>query len=207
VRAGRYDLAIGEFQQALSIKENGDIYLRLGETYRRKGDLASAIGALERAKTFMPENAIVVNTLALVLDSAGKRHDARQAYEDALKLDPRNGVAMNNLAYLLAQEDGESDKALEYARRAQELLPDMPEVSDTLGWVHMKKGQTDEAIRIFREAIGKQPAHASFHYHLAMALSQKGDRAGALAEARTALENNPTPKEREEIGEFVRATQ
>ena len=45
MRAGRYDLALGYFQRVLdgldkNAKMRGDVYMRIGETYRRKGDLA-----------------------------------------------------------------------------------------------------------------------------------------------------------------------
>src|SRR5205085_9530832 len=53
VRAGKYDLAVGTFQKVLEAlpkgsKAQGDVYLRLGETYRRKGDLDSAVQALQK---------------------------------------------------------------------------------------------------------------------------------------------------------------
>ena len=106
VRAGRFDLAISYFEKvAASLpkgsKAQGDIFLRIGETYRRKGDLTNSIVALQKAREILPENGVVLSTLGLVLDAAGRWSEARQVYEVVLKLDPNNGVALNNLAFLL----------------------------------------------------------------------------------------------------------
>ena len=203
VRAGKYDLAIGEFQAVLQKLEKldpksrvaADLHLRLGETYRRKGDANSAIASLQKAREINPDNSLVVNTLALTLDTAGRKQEARQAYEQTLKMEPTNGVALNNLAFIIAEYGGDLDTALTYAQRAKQILPSLLEVSDTLGWIYLKKNLSDNAIQIFSELVTKQPNHSTYRYHLAMALSQKGDRPRALKELEQALKNNPTKEE------------
>lgn len=199
VRAGRYDMAIGEFQQVLKMldaksRAAGDVQLRLGETYRRKGDLNNSIVYLQKAREIMPENAIVVSTLALTLDSAGRRAEAKVAYEQTLKLDPSNGVALNNLAFLMAESGADLDQALTFAQRAKQVLPNLLEVSDTLGWIYLKKNLSDNAIEIFNDLVKREPNHSTYRYHLGMALTQKGDKPRAMRELEQALKNNP-PKE------------
>src|SRR5258708_36608269 len=73
VRAGKYDLAITTFTKVLggldkNPKAQGDIYLRIGETYRRKGDLNAAVQALQKSRDTLPTSAIVLSTLGLRLD-------------------------------------------------------------------------------------------------------------------------------------------
>jgi tetratricopeptide (TPR) repeat protein len=204
VRAGKYDLAIAEFQKVLnatdrSSKASGDLYLRLGETYRRKGDLNNSIAALQNARTSMPDSTVVISTLALALDSAGRKQEAKAAYEQCLKIEPRNGVALNNLAFLLAENNGDLDQALTYAQRAKQLLPQLFEVSDTLGWIYLKKQLTDQAIDQFRDIVAKQPQHSTYRYHLGMAYAQKGDRMKAVQELNVALKSNPAREEGEKI--------
>ena len=142
----------------------------------------------------MPENPLVVSTLALTLDGAGRKQEARQAYEHALKLEPNNGVALNNLAFLLADNGGDLDQALTYAQKAKQYLPNLLEISDTLGWIYLKKNLSDNAVQIFLDLVGKEPNHSTYRYHLGLALSQKGDRPRAMKELEQALKNNP-PKE------------
>jgi tetratricopeptide (TPR) repeat protein len=208
VRAGKYDQAVSYFDKVSASlqkgsKAQGDIYLRIGETYRRKGDLSNSIVALQKAREILPENGTVLSTLALVLDAAGRWSEARQVYEVVIKLDPNNGVALNNLAFLLSEHGGDLDDALTKATRAKQLLPDLSEVSDTLGWIYLKKNLTDNAIDIFKDLVNKVPAQAVFRYHLGMAYSQKGDKTRALKELQDALKYNPTKGDRDKIQQLI----
>jgi tetratricopeptide (TPR) repeat protein len=208
VRAGKYDLAVSYFEKmGASVekgsKSQGDIYLRIGESYRRKGDLSNSIVALQKARQILPENLVVLSTLALVLDAAGRWSEARQVYEVVVKLDPNNGVALNNLAFLLSEHGGDLDDALTKAQKAKQLMPDLSEVSDTLGWIYLKKNLTDNAVDIFRELVTKAPNQAIFRYHLGMAYSQKGDKTRALKELQEALKYNPAKPDREKIEQLI----
>jgi tetratricopeptide (TPR) repeat protein len=208
VRAGRYDEAISYFEKVAESltkgsRAQGDIYLRIGETYRRKGDLSNSIVALQKAREILPENSVVLSTLALVLDAAGRWSEARQVYEVVIKLDPNNGVALNNLAFLLSEHGGDLDDALTKAQRAKQLLPDLSEVQDTLGWIYLKKNLTDEAVETFQKLVAKVPAQAVFRYHLGMAYSQKGDKTRALKELQDALKYNPTRGDHDKIEQLI----
>ncbi len=209
VRAGKFDSAIQTFQKVLPMvdkndKAQGDIYLRIGETYRRKGDLTNAVQALQKARQTMPSNVTVLSTLALTLDGAGRRKEARQVYEATLKIQPDNGVVLNNLAFLLAESGGDLDDALTKAQRAKQLLPNLFEISDTLGWIYLKKNQPDQAIEIFKDLVGKQPTHATYRYHLGMAYSQKGDKTRAIEQLKEALKDNPNTEDKGKIQDLIR---
>jgi tetratricopeptide (TPR) repeat protein len=208
VRSGKYDYAIDQFRKVLTkvdpkSRQAGDIHLRIGETYRRKGDLANGVASLQKAAEVIPNDRFVLHTLALTLDTAGRRDEARQAYEQVLKIDPNNGVAMNNLAYLMAETGGDLNQALTYAQRAKQRLPNLHEVSDTLGWIYLKKNLSDSAIDIFRDLVTKAPKHSTYRYHLGMALSQKGDKVNALKELNEALKSSPPREEAAKIKELI----
>jgi tetratricopeptide (TPR) repeat protein len=207
VRAGKYDFAIQTFNKVLGQvdkgRAQGDVYLRIGETYRRKGDLANAIQALQKARETLPDNIAVLSTLGLVLDGASRKAEAKQVYEATIKLDPNNGVVLNNLAFLLAESGGDLDDALTKAQRAKQLLPNLFEVSDTLGWIYLKKNLADNAIDIFKDLVNKQPNHSTYHYHLGMAYSRKGDKSKALDQLKEALKYNPQKEEKEKIQELI----
>ncbi|MBS1856297.1 MAG: tetratricopeptide repeat protein [Acidobacteria bacterium] len=208
VRAGKWDFAVQTYQRALGLmgkdpKAQGDIYLRIGETYRRKGDLPSAVQALQKARETMPQDPLVLSTLALTLDGAGRRAEARQVYEATLKIQPDNAVVLNNLAFLLAENGGDLDDALTKATRAKQLLPSLAEVSDTLGWIYLKKNLPDQAIDIFKDLVAKQPDHSTYRYHLAMAYSQKGDKSRAIEQLKEALKANPPSEEKKKIQDLI----
>ena len=164
VRAGKFDFAIQTYNKLLAQTEKGpkqgDIHLRIGETYRRKGDAGAAVQSLQKARETLPDNIVVLSTLALVLDGAQRKPEAKQVYEATLKLDPNNAVALNNLAFLLAETGGDLDDALTKAQRAKQMLPSLYEISDTLGWIYLKKNLADQAIDVFKDLVIKQPNHS-----------------------------------------------
>jgi Flp pilus assembly protein TadD len=196
LRAGEYDEGIAAYQAILSQPANsaqrsGSLYLLIGEGYRRKGDFESAIVNFQRSVELRPENVIGRNTLALALDAVGKKADAEREYRTILQLDPRNGVAMNNLAYLLSESGGDLEEAWNLAMHAHELLPGLDEISDTVGWISLKMNRSDAAIAVFRELVAKQPSGARYRYHLGMALAQRGDTSAAVEQLREALKYIP----------------
>jgi tetratricopeptide (TPR) repeat protein len=207
VRAGKFDFALETFNKVLAQTEKGarqgDIYLRIGETCRRKGDTNAAVVALQKARETLPNNIVVLSTLALVLDAAGRKPEAKQVYDAAIKLDPNNGVALNNLAFLMAETGGDLDDALTKAQRAKQLLPNFYEVSDTLGWIYLKKSLADQAIDTFKELVVKEPSISTYHFHLGMAYMQKGDKTRALEQLKEALKYTPAKDEKDKIQQLI----
>jgi len=54
-------------------------------------------------------------------------------------------------------------------------------------------------VQVFRGLTREHQENPTFHYHLGLALIQKGDRATAKAELNTALSQKPSPKVRGDI--------
>lgn len=195
VGVGEFDLALANFQRVLESlepdsREAGDLYLRIGETYRRKGNAEAAIASLTRASELLSDQPVVMGTLALVLDGSGKKEEAERAYRATLQLDPDNAVALNNLAFLLAEQGRDLDQALGFARHAAQVMPEDVDIIDTLGWVQLKRKQTDSAIGLFAEALGKMPGNEGYRQHLRQALAGKVDRNVALEELKSLLESD-----------------
>ena len=209
VRAAKYDLALATYQKLLNQTEKGsatqgEVYLRIGETYRRMGNTAEAIGALQKAREMLPNNVTVLNTLAMVLEAAGRKPEAGETYSAILKLDPNNALAMNNFAFLLADTGGDLDRALTMAQRAKQMVPNVIEFSDTLGWVYLKKGMLNQAIEIFRDLVDKEPGDARPIITIwRRRLQLKGDQAGALVEARAAADKHPGDAESKQIQALI----
>jgi tetratricopeptide (TPR) repeat protein len=208
LQVGRYDDAIAEFQKVLVASpkgstSQGEMYLQIGEAYRRKGDFAAAINAFQEARKTLPDNVSGLTALGITLAAADRWPEARQIYEGVLKLDPTNGVVLNNLAFGLAEHNGDLDQALTMAQQAERKLSDWPEVSDTLAWIYLKKNLPDQALPILQGLVTKKPDSAIFRYHLGMAKAQKGDKAQAKLEAQKALALNPANGEKKQIQDFL----
>ena len=182
---------------------SSDVWLRLGETYRRSGDLNNATSSFKKAQELAPNNVVPHLQLALLYDTTGKKTDARPVYEQILRIQPDNAVALNNLAFMLADNDTDLDQALTMAQRAKQQRPNDANVSDTLGWIYIKKNLPDSAISIFRELVKNEPERAMYRYHFAMALYQKGDRESAKREVEAALKAKPGKEEEARIRDLM----
>ena len=208
-RSGRFDDAIANFEKILRDNPNmrqaakAEMYMRIGGVQYQKGDMNGALASFTTARNLTPNDAAPVAQIALIYDQSGRIEQARVAYEDALKLDPDNAQAMNNLAYLKAQEQVDLDRALTLAERARKKLPDSLDVEDTLAFVYVRKNLTDEALRMMHDLVSKRPTNPLYHYHLALALFQKGDKPSAKKELSTALTLRPSAADQARIRELM----
>ncbi len=203
-RAGNYDLALKELQSLLD-KNPSDIGLmmRVGETLNQKGDTKAAIEVVQKAQAASPNSVIPSLTLAVLWDQAGESAKSKPLYEKVLQVEPDNPMALNNLAFVMAEDGSSLDEALTMAQKAKQKLPQNPEVSDTLGWIYIKKNLSDNAISIFRDLVSKHPERATYQYHLAMAYFQKGDKVAAKKLLQTALTKSPPKPEEGKIRDLL----
>ncbi len=106
--------------------------------------------------------------------------EAKSGYQKVLSIDANNVIALNNLASILSDE--KDPKALEYAERAHQLAPFNPSIMDTLGWTLTRSGDTKRGVQLLQMATRLDPGQAEIRLHLAQALAQSGDKAGARKE-------------------------
>jgi len=208
VRTGQLDRAINDYRSLVEAnkdtpRQQGEVYARMGETYSRMKDYNKSIEAFKKAKELIPDNIPVLNNLALILDNSGQHVEARKVYELSINKDPNNAEALNNLAYLMAETGGNLDEALTLATRAKQKLPTLMEISDTIGWIYLKKNLSDSAVDIFRDLTGKVPDNPTYHFHFAMALNQKGDKTSAQKQCQLALANKPSKEEEGRIRDLM----
>jgi predicted Zn-dependent protease len=103
----------------------------------------------------------------------------------------------------MAESSSDLELALNYAQKAKGISPNTPEIADTYGWILLKKGLPEQSIPVFQDLVGRVPANATYHYHLAKAYAQKGDNAKASPELREALKHSPTHEEQQEIQDLL----
>jgi tetratricopeptide (TPR) repeat protein len=210
VRTEQYDVAIAEFQRVLDTGKNlssattAVLLFRIAETNRRKGDLNEAMRLFRASADANPKDTKPLLQVALLLEGTGRPELALPIYEQILKLDPNQPVALNNLAYILAQRGLDPDRALDLAQKAADKAKDSAEIQDTLGWTYLKKNQPDEAVAAFRAALQSQPKNPTFHYHLGLALLPIGERDAAIQELETALANRPSSTDAAEIHDLLK---
>jgi tetratricopeptide (TPR) repeat protein len=116
---------------------------------------------------------------------------AQQWWEKALAIDPGAAAAANNLAWLYAESKSNLDTALQLAETARAKYPDLPQINDTVGWVHHRKGQSGAAIPFLQRSVELDPGNAEYQLHLGLAYAQEGLDVKARAALQRALTINP----------------
>jgi tetratricopeptide (TPR) repeat protein len=96
-------------------------YLNLGIVYLRTERTDEAAQAVRKALDINPSNAQAYNLLGLIHREAGSFAEARQDYEQALKLAPLFADVHLNFAILLDLYLGQPQPALEHYERYQQL--------------------------------------------------------------------------------------
>ena len=174
--------------------ERAEPHILRGRILQMAGEPDEADVSLRRAIEIDPSNPVAYILRAEMLTRQGRGEEAKQVYEALLRSHPEHVGAKNNLAWLLASADSATpadlDRAQSLAQDAKEASPDNSAISDTLGWVMLKKRIPRAAVSLFREAVAKAPnsyMRATARYHLALAYEQTGDADKAIAELELAL--------------------
>jgi len=114
-------------------------------------------------------------------------------YESLLTKMPNNMGVLNNLAYMLAEENVRLAEALEYSRRAYEARPNNPSFLDTYSYVLYKNGRFAEAAEFLHSALqqyelNKISAPATVYEHLGMIKEKLASETEAIAAYKQALD-------------------
>jgi Flp pilus assembly protein TadD len=191
-RSGDLTAAEAEYRSLLAAEpKNLGLYIRIGEVLRLKGQLQEAVEILRKGQQLAPTNPGANLQLALTLEAAGRKGEALPLYESVVKVDPENIVALNNLAFQYAELGKDLDLAMKFAQKAKQQAPNNDDISDTMGWVYLKKQLNDNAIAVFKDLVKRQPKNPLYHYHLGYAQFQKGNKQDARHSLQTALSLKP----------------
>lgn len=185
----RWEEAEKELLQSVELNP-GSIaaYNSLIDCYQATKQASDAIRTVREVLEENPGSLAHHILLALFLEQEQSFAEAAETYENALALSPDFAPALNNLAYLHTEHLPDLDKALKLARKARELQPDPAAISDTLGWIHYKRGEYSQARPLLEEAARNSP-DPEIQYHVGMARFMAGKQALAAASLRNAVES------------------
>ena len=128
LRAGRVAEAEQRFRALTrAYPELPGPHANLGIACYRQNKLSDAVAALNEAIRLNPRQAAYYNALGIAQRHAGEFARAREAYANALALDPLYAKAHLNLGILHDLYLRDADKALQHYTRYQELLPSAEE--------------------------------------------------------------------------------
>jgi tetratricopeptide (TPR) repeat protein len=186
------DVAEKHLRRAIELDaSNIDGYETLAILYMGQRRLEPALDQFVALTEQQPSSPYPPTMAGILSEILGKRLDAEEWYEKALRINPRAAAAANNLAWLWVKRDHNVDQAYQLAQVAQRELPQEPQIADTLGFIALKKGLTATALRHFQDCVDWAPSNPEFRYHLGLAYVQNGEFAKARAALQQALNINP----------------
>ncbi|MDE1948924.1 MAG: PEP-CTERM system TPR-repeat protein PrsT [Burkholderiales bacterium] len=172
--------AITAIEAAVARSDESDLAIRLQDLYLTAGRGADAE---RQAKAWMAAHPKDIAFLFHLASNAAARKNwaaAEDQYRRALAIDPKSVSALNNIAWLMAQQ--KEPGAVAMAEKAMALFPNEAMTMDTLAFALAAEGQLAKAIEWQKKAIAAKPDAPQLHLNLAKLLIQSGDRAGARTE-------------------------
>ena len=201
--AKRYEEAVDELRltiQLESVDERRNALERdpaglqshvlLSRALHELGRQEEAVKVLAEDLEWAPDSFVAHNEIGLVYYRIDEIDLAVAALRKAAELEPGHPEPYNRLSLILAPT-GALDEALQSIETAMELLPDAPHLLDSLGTVRFYRGELDLAVEAYREAIALEPLRAVYHYNLAMAFLENGNKAAAAKARAEALRLQP----------------
>ncbi len=178
-----------------------------GASYMLNDETEQAQEWLEQA-TYAPANrnfrSVIHGTLGDVRQDLDLWEEASEAYEQALRLDPNNHNAMNNFAYFMSERGERLEYALELAEKAVSTEPKNSAYLDTLGWIHFKLENYEQAKKYIQQSIDTGDASAEVFEHLGDVYEALDDSENAIKWWNKALEDD---SEREYLHDRIQSAQ
>lgn len=179
------DLAYRNSQRLMQVAPDSDEVLRLNaENFEKAGDAKRAIGeyrVLLQRHPGIPGIHYRIGGLILESTGAGTSEEARQEFEDELKIDPTSAGAHYYLGELARQDDKAADAIEQYAA-AVKLSPDFAEAEFGLGRSLLDMGKTAESVEPLEKAAHLAPDNPTIHFALATAYQRMGRKEDAARE-------------------------
>ncbi|MFT6343041.1 MAG: putative PEP-CTERM system TPR-repeat lipoprotein [Paraglaciecola sp.] len=145
------ELALENALIAYNAAPNSRNLILLVFTYEKLNQLNQTMELLNQHIEQQPTD-LTAKMLLAERQIGGDLSGAIVTYEEALRQNPKNYVANNNLAYLYLQK-GEIDKAKGYGEKAVKLKPDNSAALDTLAQIHVAEKDYEEALNLYSRAI------------------------------------------------------
>jgi len=142
-----------------------------GRARKSQGRFAEAVKLFERAAAVRPEDFQAPSLLASSLESLGMHPESQavnrrvlKIIEDRLALNPDDARACN-LAATTHSKLGESEPALEFARKSLEIDPDDPMLLYNVACTYSMLGKADDALSCLERSIDRGFGHREWIDH------------------------------------------
>lgn len=198
-RRGNLNEAITILQDRLKERPNvKEWLLTISLLYEEAEKLNEADAWLKKAEDLYSNDTQVMFQRIMLLDKQGQKEQAIQLAKKLLEIDSQDAMAMNYIGYSYAEQGINLDEAEKLIKNAIALEPDDGYITDSLGWVHFKKKEFDQALVNLKRAHELIPDDPTIIEHLGDVFSAKGmyDDARKMYVKALELTKNSSDKER-----------
>jgi len=177
IRAGLAALEIGAHGPKVAV----DILEPLAKEFENK--YSHMPDRLPSLRPYMPS----IRVYSLALYQMGKVEEALKWGMMLWSINPVDVANANNMAWILATEQEDYDRARDMIRQVMRLMPNHPQVLDTAGWIEFLAGRHDEALERFMASI-KYGDNPQARYHLGRVYEERERPDEAREEYNKAIE-------------------
>lgn len=151
----------------------------------------------DQALAVYPDDEELLYGRALAAEKIDRIDLAEKDMRRILALNPDNVRTLNALGYTLADRTDRYEEAFKYIKQAYAKKPDDPAIIDSMGWIHYRLGNMDEA-RGYLQQAWEMTRDGEIGAHLGEVLWMQGDQDGARriwAESQEVSPDNPVLKD------------
>jgi tetratricopeptide (TPR) repeat protein len=195
------------FERSLELEpERADALIGLAELAAASGANAEAIALYDRALTSTPDDPAPARAAVALLQGPEQAVEREKRLTEMVTRNPRDAFAANALALSLVEREADLALALSFAERAAYFVT-VPEAKETLGWVHLLRGENAKAVEILQAYVDSRPDGSRARYRLGLALAALGDAERARKEFDAVIELDGAEREgaRREIARMTKA--
>ena len=174
--------------------DDSEFYFYKGAAYYQKKEYQNALDTYNEGLSSVSEKDAVLKSnfygqMGDLYYHLGQKEKAYEMYENALQLDERNIVVLNNYAYFLSLDKKDLSKAERMSNQCMKLQPDNATYIDTYAWVLFMQGSYSLAKFYIELAVSKdKEMSGEVIEHYGDILFMNNDAEKAVAEWKRALE-------------------
>ncbi len=184
-KQGRLEEAIRHYREAVGIQPDFvEAHNNLGIALRKNGQLDEAIEQYRAALSYNPDYLDSHNNLGVALVKQNRLEAALHHFQEALRIRPGFKKAADNVAFVRRKLDDASPASTD--KRDAEAR-----AYNVAGSAHFAKGEIEEAIDSFRQALAVDPDFADAHNNLGAALGRLGRLDDAIKQFAEAVRIDP----------------
>lgn len=169
-RLGLFKTALEYFKRVIMLKfrfiDNLQVKKNIAFCLINLDQYKEALETLDNILQDFPSDVTALNMKGYTLEKSGKINDSIRTYSEVLKYDKTNLNSMNSTAYLMARKNINIEKALEIAEYVYRRDRNNPSYRDTLGYIHLKSGNYEEAEKHLSAAFKEMPFNSEIASHI-----------------------------------------